>query len=374
MFILLLTLLVSLMIKAIFLTRYSDLGASSRLRSLQYLPFFNANGFDVDVDVSPLFSNEYLLSKYAGKSTKKEIILSCFHRFRVLLSLKKYDVVLIEKEIFPLIPAIAEYFLYKFGIKYIVDYDDAIFHNYDLSSNIFVRTIMRDKIDHVMSYATCVIVGNEYLSARAKAAGAQWVELIPTVVDIMRYSPRIDFSSSRPVIGWIGSPSTQDYVVGIKDALVSICNTYHARLLLVGATEKMHTEFNDLDIEILPWSEANEAEFIRKMDIGIMPLPDGPWEKGKCGYKIIQYMASGVPVVASPVGVNVKIVTESKCGILAESLPEWEAALLQLIQSPDQRMTMGRAGRSAVENIYSLQVQAPALMQIFSSSISQSEN
>ena len=359
------------MIKAIFLTRHSDLGASSRLRSVQYIPFLNANG--LDVYLSPLFSNEYLLSKYGGKSTKKEIILGYFNRFRVLLSLKKYDVVFIEKEIFPLIPAIAEYFLYKFRIKYIVDYDDAVFHNYDLSNNIIVRTVMRHKIDRVMSCAACVVAGNEYLSKRAMAAGAQWVELIPTVVDIMRYSPRINFSSCRPVIGWIGSPSTQDYVVGIKDALVSICNTYRARLLLIGATEKMHTEFNDLDIEILPWSEDKEAEFIRKMDIGIMPLPDGPWEKGKCGYKIIQYMASGVPVVASPVGVNVKIVTESKCGILASSLPDWEVALLELIQSPTQRMKMGSAGRSEVEKVYSLQVQAPALMKIFSN-ISQCEN
>jgi len=139
--------------------------------------------------------------------------------------------------------------------------------------------------------------------------------------------------------------------------------------MLVGATEKMSAEFSGLDIEIVPWSEASEVELIRQMDIGIMPLPDGPWEKGKCAYKLIQYMACSVPVIASPVGVNIDVVNGSLCGLLADDSAQWEAALLQLLESPEQRLLLGNAGRKAVENRYSLQVQAPLLRQIFNSAI-----
>ena len=350
--------------KILLLSKYSRLGASSRIRSLQYLPYLENHG--IGVTVRSLFDDDYLNRLYQNGERSVFSIAKCYwRRLFVLFSVFKYDLIWIEKEIFPYFPPFAERLLYFLSKKYVVDYDDAIFHNYDFSGNIFIRAFMKKKIDKVMHYAVCVVAGNEYLAVRARAAGAPRVELIPTVVDITRYSSRDNLVSSRPVIGWIGSPSTQSYVIGIRDALIRACKVHHARLILVGATEHMREEFSGLDIDIVTWSEASEADSIRQMDIGIMPLPDGPWEKGKCGYKLIQYMACGIPVIASPVGVNVDIVTGSQCGLFAGSLSEWEAALLQLLESPSQRAILGSAGRSSAENIYSLQVQSPVLRDIF---------
>jgi glycosyltransferase involved in cell wall biosynthesis len=125
-----------------------------------------------------------------------------------------------------------------------------------------------------------------------------------------------------------------------------------------------------IDVVVVPWNEDNEATLIRQMDIGIMPLPDASWEKGKCGYKLIQYMACAVPVIASPVGVNVDIVTQSQSGMLADTLSEWSNALSLLLRSVEHRRQFGAAGRQAVERTYCLEVQAPVLSKILHTAIS----
>ncbi|MDA3878359.1 MAG: glycosyltransferase family 4 protein [Halothiobacillus sp.] len=354
--------------KILLLSKYSRKGASTRLRYLQYLPYLEANGFEITV--SSLFDDQYLDQLYRqGKRAPLRMMMLYLRRLFVLLSAFRYDLIWIENEIFPYMPAFAERVLHWLGKRYVVDYDDAIFHNYDLSGNPVLRRVLGRKIDVVMRYASCVVVGNDYLASRAKAAGAVRVEQVPTVVEATRYSPSVSSLAACPVIGWIGSPSTQSYVVDIAQVLTSLCQTHDARLLLVGASADIVSEFPGLNVEVEPWSEASEVELIAKMDIGIMPLPDGPWEKGKCGYKLIQYMACGIPVVASPVGVNVEIVGTSQCGLLADNVAEWEATLAQLLESSALRQQLGRAGRQAVEDRYSLQVQAPILAGIFTQSM-----
>lgn len=355
--------------KILLLSKYPRMGASSRLRSLQYLPHLEADGFDVTV--SSLFDDAYLSSIYKKEGRSALVIARLyFKRLLALLSGYQYDLIWIEYEVFPYFPAFAERLLKLLGKPYIVDYDDAIFHNYDLSRNPFIRRFLGRKIDTVMRNSACVIAGNAYLAERAKAAGAPRVEQVPTVVDHRRYTPRNGTDKQRPVIGWIGSPSTQKYVVGIREALEKVCTEHDARLMLVGATPQVVAELPGMDVEVIPWSEEKEAALIRKMDIGIMPLPDGPWEKGKCGYKLIQYKACSVPVIASPVGVNVDIVNGSQSGLLAGSKAEWESALQQLLESAEQRAKLGISGRQAVEETYSLQAQAPVLRRIFIEAIS----
>ncbi len=354
--------------KILLLSKYSRMGASSRLRALQYLPHLEADGFEITV--SSLFDDEYLHSLYKqNKRTVMGTARSYLQRLVVLLSSYKYDLIWVEKEIFPFLPAFAERLLRLFGKAYIVDYDDAIFHSYDMSRNPIIRHLLGGKIDTVKRHSACVIAGNDYLASRARSAGALRIEHLPTVVDYSRYKVKSDSHTDRPVIGWIGSPSTQKYVVNIRDSLVRACHRHRARLLLVGATPQVAADLQGLDIEIVPWSEESEAEMILRMDIGIMPLPDGPWEKGKCGYKLIQYMACAIPVVASPVGVNVDIVNDSQSGFLADNPSDWENALLQLLESPSLRVQMGAAGRKAVETTYSLQAQAPVLSRILTEAI-----
>ena len=352
--------------KVLLLSKYSRMGASSRLRSLQYLPVLVDEG--IEVTVSNLFDDEYLKELYAeGRRSKVRSLTLYLKRLLVLLTAFRFDVIWIEKEIFPYFPAVFERILAFLGVNYVVDYDDAIFHNYDLAGSGLVRKMLGRKIDAVMAQANCVVAGNQYLAERARSAGAKRVEIIPTVVDHTRYFQAARTGDDQLVIGWIGSPSTQRYVVEIRDALRTVYDKTGARLMLVGATNSVVGELADIPVEVVPWSEESEAECISKMDVGIMPLVDGPWEKGKCGYKLIQYMASGLAVVASPVGVNVEIV--NGCGRLAQSTGEWADSLLELLSDHSVRDRLGRAGRDAVEKRYSLQTQAPILAEILKSAV-----
>jgi glycosyltransferase involved in cell wall biosynthesis len=209
-----------------------------------------------------------------------------------------------------------------------------------------------------------VIAGNRYLAARARQAGAARIEIIPTVVDEQRYAAASPADAQPPVIGWVGSPATEHYMLDIRQVLEQVCAAHHARLLLVGARTETAGQFDGITPEVVPWSEASEAAMIARMDIGIMPLLDSPWERGKCGYKIIQYMACGLPVVASPVGANVDIVRHGENGFLAADDAAWRDALERLIASPSMRARMGHAGRARVEAEYSLVAQVPRLADI----------
>ena len=349
--------------RVLLLSKYPRKGASSRLRSLQYLPYLNSRG--INVVESSLFDERYLNSLY--QSNQRSVLhVGCryFKRLCVLFTLFRYDVLWIEKEVFPYFPAVVERLLKLMRKPFIVDYDDAIFHNYDLSSNALIRRVLGQKIDRVMAYASHVVAGNEYLAARATRAGSTKITIIPTVVDHTRYNPVASPESKKLIIGWIGSPSTEKYVVAIREPLIRLCREHDARLLLVGATDGVRSEFDSDLLELQPWSEASEPELISRMDIGIMPLADGPWERGKCGYKLIQYMASGKPVIASPVGVNVDIVNDAACGLLAGDDEGWGAALEAVLSDSTARARLGQQGRAAVEERYSLQAQAPRLAEV----------
>lgn len=352
--------------KILVLTKYSRKGASSRLRTLQYLPYLEKQGFEFTVQ--NLFDDIYLERLYnSNQRSKLNIIKHYSKRFIYLLNLKKYDLIWIEYEIFPYLPPIVEQYLNFIGMKYIVDYDDAIFHNYDLSNHIIIRKALSNKIDTVMASSSCVISGNSYIFERAKNAGSKCIEFIPTVVDIDRYKISSKSQGSTYIIGWIGSPTTQKYLLEIREALVIISKKYDIKLLLIGASSDIKDLLPNIDIEVVPWNESNEANLIGQMDIGIMPLIDSPWERGKCGYKLIQYMACGIPVIASPVGENVNIVSNSNSGYLASNTNEWVDCLDKLITSHKTYNSFSLSGRKAVETFYSVQSQVPKLTKIIAS-------
>lgn len=347
--------------RILLLSRYGELGASSRVRYLQYLPYFRAQG--VDVSVVPLFSDAYLRSLYDGGSRWQEVFAGYLRRVGVLLRARRFDVVIIEKELFPFMPALAERLLRAFDVPYAVDYDDALFHRYDLHSSKLVRWVLGRKIDAVMRHASVVVAGNDYLAKRARQAGARRVELIPTVVDTQRYQPSQAPPNETPVIGWIGTPKTSRYLEPLLPVFEALQAQMPVRVVAVGARAET---FAGTPVETVPWSEETEVQFIQQFHIGIMPLADSPWERGKCGYKLIQYMACGVPVVASPVGVNNVIVKPGENGLLAND-GEWELQLTALLKSTAMRRSFGEQGRHDVEAWYSLQVQAPRLLQVIQS-------
>ncbi|MAS10499.1 MAG: glycosyl transferase family 1 [Salinisphaera sp.] len=343
------------------------MGASSRLRSLQFVPYLKRYGFRITH--SSLFDDAYLQNLYStGKRYFSSMLGAYLRRMRALCESGSFDLLWIEKEALPYLPYGFESLLMPRGVPYVVDYDDAVFHNYDKSDFGLVRAVLGHKIDSVMVGASTVICGNDYLAARARQAGASRIEHVPTVVDSGRYGENANVGGGDdkavPVIGWIGSPSTERYVLDLQSVLASVCEGTGARLMLVGARPEFAQRCESLPIEVVPWSEDTEADYIARFDIGIMPLPDEPWERGKCGYKLIQYMASNKPVVASPVGVNKQIVREWDCGLLASDDAQWREALTLLITNESLRRRLGHQGRYAVETHYSTCVQVPRIARI----------
>jgi len=349
--------------KILLLSRYGPNGASSRIRSYQYLPYLKAQG--IDCVVAPLLDDDYIRSLYSRKAKPLfSIISSYIQRIWNILNSRSFNLVWIEKEIFPWLPAWMEILLTHANIPYIVDYDDAIFHRYDLNPNKTVRILFRNKIKKVMQYSDFVIAGNKYLANYAIRAGAKRVEFIPTVIDLDRYSIKDNMNANEFKVGWIGSPTTAKYLNLVRQALSQFAKEGNISFSFVGSG---HIELGELPINISRWSEETEVSSIQDFDVGIMPIPDNPWERGKCGYKLIQYMACGKPVVASPVGANTEIVEHGVNGFLAETTKEWLDALKILRSRPELRKKMGTEGRKMVEKNFCIQVTAPKLLSLLKS-------
>lgn len=342
------------------LTRYGRLGASSRLRFLQFLPALEQAGLHCTVQA--FIDDEMLLTKYrSGAYRPDQLIRAYGARLLQLLRRRRFDLLWIEKEALPWMPAWLERRLLR-RVPYVLDYDDAIFHNYDRNAHWLIRTLWARRIDHLMAGARLVVVGNDYLAQRARQARAPWVEVLPTVIDLERYAVPVPDREARelPRIVWIGSPGTLPYLAGLAEPLAALARQHRFVLRVVGG----RLALPGVELECLDWTEDSEVARIADCDVGIMPLSDTPWERGKCGYKLIQYMACGLPVVASPVGVNRDIVREGENGFLAEGPPDWVERLGQLLADAQLRRVLGHNGRQRVERQYCVQQVAPRLRSL----------
>jgi glycosyltransferase involved in cell wall biosynthesis len=346
------------------LTKYDRHAASTRQRLLQFLPFLEEHG--IEVVAHPLFDGQYVRNLAKGQPTGWLTILHLYvKRFLSLHRISKYDLVWIHFEAFPYLPGIFERLITLFGRPIIVDFDDAIYHQYDRHSRSLVRVMLGKKLVPLLSKAAGVTVGNAYVGdyiARYNDA----VTIIPTVVDTSLYSPTLDKPENRIVIGWIGSPSTWRYVENVLPELLPLLAKSGAVFRAIGAGP---AAARWSEIECFEWSEETEIAAVQSMDIGIMPLPDEEWARGKCGYKLIQYMACGLPTVASPVGVNSEIVVDGKTGYLAYDIADWLRALERLITNRELRARFGAAGRARAVERYSLQSQQSRILAAFHAAV-----
>jgi glycosyltransferase involved in cell wall biosynthesis len=346
--------------RILLLTRYDSLGAPSRYRFYQYVPYLRKQGFGITV--SPLFDNVYLRRLYSGRTASPSNVIGSYaRRIFELLQSSNCDLVWLEKEAFPWLPFWLEGLLFRSGVPYIVDYDDAWFHRYDCHSSAFIRWLLGTKIDLVMRKAKIVVVGNDYIGKRALAAKAQRVETLPTVVDLSRYSLKTKPPKNTFTIGWIGSPVTSRYLAIVHSALNEVCKDNSVRVTAIGGS---HLSLPGVPLEVKSWDQATEVDELMRFDVGIMPLPDSAWERGKCGLKLIQYMACALPVVGSPVGINKEIIVHGLSGFRASSHSQWVTALVTLKNDREMRERMGEAGRANVERQYSLEIAAPKLLQL----------
>lgn len=346
--------------------RYSRRGASSRLRIWQYFPYFDGRHWLVRAE--PLIHEAVLNDRYSrGRYAWKALALAYWHRWLALRKNRDCQIFWIEKEALPWLPLWLERWALR-GVPYVLDYDDAVFHQYDQNPSFWVRSLLGRRIDGLMKGAALVVAGNSYLAARARLAGASRVEVLPTVIDLDRYPDPVAHNNCGggrlPRIVWIGSPTTVVYLRHLAEPLRELSLQIPFQLRVIGCA---NFEMAGVEVEALAWSEDTEAGHISACDIGIMPLPDTPWEQGKCGYKLIQYMACGLPVVASPVGANLEIVRPGENGYLAASDEAWISALSALLHSAALRQSMGGCGRKVVESRYCLQKTGPALASLLRS-------
>lgn len=347
------------------LSRYDERGASSRLRTLQYIPFLEEHGFVVTHQ--PLFNSAYLGSIYRSSNwlatrarNGGRVVMAMARRLSAVMKARQYDVIWVEKELFPYLPGWFEGFLARANIPYVVDYDDAIFHRYDATSRPGIRRLLGQKLDPLLRGAFAVTAGNRYLADYATQHGARRMELLPTVIDIDRY-----YYSAEPVenefrICWIGSPSTAPYLNLISEPLRVLATERPIRLVTIGAPS---IKMPGVPLEQHDWTLESEAALIGGCHIGVMPLTDTLWERGKCGYKLIQYMACGRPVVASPIGVNIDLVGDN-VGFLAANDDAWLDAFRTLANALDYRTEMGSAARQVVEDKYTQQIIAPKIFSL----------
>jgi len=329
------------------LTRYGPAGASSRMRLYQYQEIFTAEG--IDTEVQALLPDDYVHALYGRGRVGPALMAGWYwQRLRRLLGNRRPDVIWLEKEAFPWAPDVVERLVHRFRCPVIADYDDAWFLRYRADARPVVRRALGDKIDGVMRRATVVAAGNRWLAEHARRAGATDVRVVPTTVDPRRYTAPDMRTPGACTIGWIGSPATVAYLNAVRAPLAHAVSS-GARLHLIGAPAGC---LSDIGATVVPWTNATEVASLRALDIGIMPLDDTPWEQGKCGYKLLQYMAAGRPVIASPVGANVDIVQHGTNGFLASTPAEWTAALDRLMSDRALCEQFGAAGRRLIDTEY----------------------
>lgn len=339
-------------------TKYADKAASARQRFLQFRRYLLE--VKISLETVPLLDNDYLTKTFSGKRASSVNLLSTYAaRFRLLRKGIEADALWLQYELFPYAPAFIERMALPKWIPVILDYDDAIFHQYDQHKNPLVRRLLGKKLQPLLRRADLAICGNAYLEAYT-GQFCRRTEVVPTVVDTTTYFPDPQSRVCKTSIGWIGSPSTWTFVKPMVPLLRGLAAELDMTVRIVGAGQHL----DQSGFEFLDWSEAAEIRIIQGMDLGIMPLPDEPWARGKCGYKLIQYMACGLPVIASPVGVNSEIIEHGKNGFLATSETEWSDAIRTLAADPELRRRMGQEGRKKIERDYSLQVHGPRLAEM----------
>ena len=342
--------------KVLGLALYGPLAASTRYRLGQYVPGLAEHG--IDLDIRYLLGDVYLRRTFGGESMPWLSMLQAgWNRFGDLLHQSRYAAVMLHCELFPLVPGWAERALLQ--KPYLYDFDDAFYLKYRTGRLRRLGGLLGGKFDSVMTGAAAITAGNHVLAAYAQQHNPN-THFLPTVVDTTRYKPEQRARGRELVLGWIGSPSTAPYLAELVGPLTALGREGPVRLVVIGGRAP---QIENVTIEEREWSEATEVALINCFDVGLMPLPDAPWARGKCAFKLIQYMACGVPVVASPVGANVDVV-QADCGLLAGNESTWLEALRTLRDQPQRAREMGMAGRERVERDYSLRSNLPILANV----------
>jgi glycosyltransferase involved in cell wall biosynthesis len=355
-------------IRVLALSPIPEEGAGCRFRIAQFIPHLESVG--IAITLRSLFTPEFFRLVYKrGHYIQKAVTFAALSLKRLdsLRETSRFDLVLIYREMFPVGPAIVERLLAaRHRPPVVFDFDDAIFLPSVSDANRLIGAFKYPrKVASIVRHSDHVIAGNAYLAEYALRFNPA-VTMIPTCVDTGRFVPSVDAFSTNgsraaggPVVGWVGSPTTASYIRGLAGVLKRVRESHSFMLRVSGTGEPL--EIPDISVDNQAWSLEREVELFNTCDVGVYPLADDEWSKGKCGFKAIQFMACGVPVVAAAVGVNREIIQDGENGFLAATDDEWVEKLGLLLSDRELRRRFAAAGRRTIEQRYSLDVNAPTL-------------
>lgn len=344
-------------------------GASTRFRVSQWKPYLERAGFRLQVQAfysSAASRNLYDRGRYAEKLA--HFLAGALRRFRALASAaRSADILLIHREAFPLGWPIMFGRLREFPGPVVFDYDDAMFLPQRQGRAGLSWLERLDTPAQVMALSDVVLAGNDFLVDYARRH-ARRVVLLPTCIDTEKFRPSDRLrTSDRCVVGWIGSHSTARYLRSLLPILERVAGEHRFHLYVVGSPTRLHSRGFELTQAL--WALEREVEDFQRCDVGVYPLWDDDWSRGKCGFKAIQFMACGVPVIAAAVGVNQDIIQDGVNGFLAATEEEWVEKLKWLLSDPRLREKLGRAGRETIVERYALAVHAPTVAAVLRSAI-----
>jgi glycosyltransferase involved in cell wall biosynthesis len=343
-----------------------DTAPGQRFRIEQWDASLRESG--VEIVYAPFECEELhsIISSRGRVAAKLRLVIKAVaNRVSALLGVGDFDAIYVFREAALFGPAVFEYWIKFSGAPMIFDFDDAVFIPYVSPSNGHLsRLKFPGKTRTICRLSSHVMAGNRYLAEYARRVNSN-VTIIPTTIDTDKYLLESSKPESpMPVIGWSGSFSTVQHLDILRAPLRRLAAREKFRLRVVGVPDY---RLDGVEVESITWRSRTEIEDLRVIDIGMMPLPDDDWTRGKCGLKALQYMALGIPTICSPVGANSDIIQDGVNGFLASTEDEWIEKLTTLLHSAELRRRLGLAGRLTVEAKYSARSQVPRVLEVFKS-------
>ncbi|MFH1093827.1 MAG: glycosyltransferase family 4 protein [Candidatus Omnitrophota bacterium] len=350
--------------KVLFLTQTDIDGPASRYRVYQYLDYLKAQG--IECVISPGVKKNHYLKVYSEKNSLRKfaaLVRVFFKRLIDAMRAPGYDIVFIQREIFPQIFPVIEKIIMKLNKNVIFDFDDAIFLIPSQRDSFIYKFRFKNNIREIIKGSRHVIAGNAYLGEYAGRFSPN-VCVIPTCVDTDKFyiKKKLINDNDQTVVGWIGTEHSLFYLKNIEDVFKQLSKKFNICLHIIGGKD---FAIQGVKVVNKKWDINTEVADLHELDIGVAPLHDDGWGKGKCGLKALQYMSCGIPVVCSNAGVYKDIIIDGKNGFLVSSKKEWIEKLTALIDDKNLRKSVAQEARNIIEEKYSLKANASKLKSVF---------
>ncbi len=345
-------------LRAVALTTFPVTAAATRFRVVQFVERLRSH--DIDLTLLPFLSEEAFAGLYNRRKaflTAMRLLLALLRRLAQVPRILRADVLLVQREAMLFGPPIIEWLAVRAGVPFVLDLDDATWITLRSPVYGWLAGLLkfRGKTDWLIRHAHSVICGNETIATYVRAAGAHAL-VIPAIVDADVFKPRPQQREPRnglPVAGWIGTHGTWDYFRTILPVLETVAESVPFRLRIIGSGQD-HLHLRGIEVELMSWRGDREVQDFQMLDVGLYPLPDDIWAGAKSGLKAVEYLACGVPYVASPVGVVAEIGEPGVTHYLAATPEEWRVTLEHLLRDEDARVRMSAAGRRHMVEHYDI--------------------